>query len=243
MSAISRRDFLKKSSQAISITTLASGVSLTAFAAKQEVDEGVSNEKRWGMLVDTGKLTSEDTEAMVSACQKENGWGNEVHSDDLQKPEWIRKVSVKDRATQKITDLVLMCQHCESPPCVDVCPTNASMKRADGIVLVDAHRCIGCRYCMLACPYDARFFVHETLTEQLPHRPRGKGTVEACTLCVHRVDDGKQPACVEACKSEAVVFGDLYDTNSQISKQLKQYPSTQIRADLNLNTGVRYTNI
>jgi tetrathionate reductase subunit B len=79
-----------------------------------------------------------------------------------------------------------MCQHCEIPPCVDVCPTGASFKRADGIVLVDKHICIGCRYCMMACPYKARSFIHEDLQDQLPHAPRGKGTVESCTLCVHR---------------------------------------------------------
>lgn len=240
---INRRDFLKGSSASIAVTTLAGGVSLTAFANINSDDGAVTNEKRWGMLVDTNKLTDEDTKAMVNACKKENGWGNEVHSDKLQRPEWIRPVKIQDKTTKKITDLVLMCQHCEHPPCVDVCPTNASMKREDGIVLVDAHRCIGCRYCMLACPYDARSFVHETITDQLPHRPRGKGTVESCTLCVHKVDNNEQPACVEACKSGAVIFGDLYDTGSKISQQLKQYPSTQIRTDLNLNTGVRYTNI
>ena len=244
-SEINRRDFLKTScTTAISVTTIASGVSLTAFAQNSVTDDqGVTNQKRWGMLVDTNKLTQEDSQAMVTACKKENGWGNEVYSDDLQKPQWIRPVRIQDKATKKITDLVLMCQHCESPPCVDVCPTNASMKREDGIVLVDAHRCIGCRYCMLACPYDARSFAHEALSDQKPYRPRGKGTVESCTLCVHRVDNGEQPACVEACKSGAVVFGDLYDSNSTISKRLKTQSSTQIRADLNLNTGVRYTDI
>lgn len=240
---INRRDFLKTSSKTIAVTTITSGVSLTAFAERKVDDGRVSNQKRWGMLVDTNKLTQDDTQAMVSACQKENGWGNEIYSDDLQKPEWIRHIQVKDKDTKKITDLVLMCQHCEQPPCVDVCPTNASMKREDGIVLVDAHRCIGCRYCMLACPYNARSFAHETLTDQLPHRPRGKGTVESCTLCVHRVDNDEKPACVEACKSGAVIFGDLYDNNSEISQKLKKYPSTQIRADFGLNTGVRYTNI
>ena len=76
----------------------------------------------------------------------------------------------------------MMCQHCEQPPCVDVCPTGASFKRADGIVLVDKHICIGCRYCMMACPYKARSFVHEALDDQMPDAPRGKGTVESCTL-------------------------------------------------------------
>ncbi len=243
MSEITRRDFLKNSSKTLSVVTVASGVSLTVFANEKQQDVGVTNEKRWGMLIDSNKLTDADMEDMVAACKNEHGWGNEVHSNSLQQQQWIRAAKVKDRHTQKISNLVLMCQHCEYPPCVDVCPTNASMKRADGIVLVDAHRCIGCRYCMLACPYDARSFAHETITDQLPHSPRGKGVVESCNLCVHRVDNSEQPACVEACKSGAVIFGDLYDSSSEINKRLKAYPSQQIRADLNLNTGVRYSNI
>jgi tetrathionate reductase subunit B len=83
-----------------------------------------------------------------------------------------------DRRNGRKTTLPMMCQHCAKPPCVDVCPTGASMKRADGIVLVDRHTCIGCRYCMMACPYKARSFVHEPLTEQNPEVPRGKGCVE-----------------------------------------------------------------
>ncbi len=117
------------------------------------------------------------------------------------------------------------------------------MKREDGIVLVDKHLCIGCRYCMMACPYAARSFVHENLNNQKEHMPRGKGTVEACTMCAHRVDKGKTPACVEAVGIDSVIFGDLYDVNSKINQVLKKIQSTQIRADLNLNTGVRYSGI
>jgi molybdopterin-containing oxidoreductase family iron-sulfur binding subunit len=139
-----------------------------------------------------------------------------------------------------------MCQHCEKPPCVDVCPTGASFKRADGIVLVDKHICIGCRYCMMACPYKARSFVHEPLTDQNPEVPRGKGCVESCTFCVQRVDRGAQPACVEACNAKghnAMVFGDLKDPDSALSKMLKAADSTEVRGDLGLNTGVRYQGI
>jgi len=137
----------------------------------------------------------------------------------------------------------MMCQHCEHPPCVDVCPTGASMKRADGIVLVDKHICIGCRYCMMACPYKARSFIHESMHDQKSHAPRGKGTVESCTMCVHRVDRGDQPACVESCDKGAMMFGDLNDPNSEISKKLATVSSTQIRADLGTSPGVRYSGI
>jgi molybdopterin-containing oxidoreductase family iron-sulfur binding subunit len=140
----------------------------------------------------------------------------------------------------------MMCQHCAEPPCVDVCPTGASFKRADGIVLVDKHICIGCRYCVMACPYQARSFVHAPLSQQKADVPRGKGTVEGCTLCVHKVDKGESPACVSACSSAghgAMLFGDLNDPNSEISQRVASYPTRQIREDLNLNTGVRYSGI
>ena len=141
----------------------------------------------------------------------------------------------------------MMCQHCEHPPCVDVCPTRASFRRADGIVMVNRHTCIGCRYCMMACPYQARSFIHEVVQDQLTDVPRGKGCVESCTLCVHKLDRGEgTTACAEACKAsghEAILFGDLMDPQSEIAKRLKTYPSQQIRPDLELNTGVRYSNV
>jgi len=140
----------------------------------------------------------------------------------------------------------MMCQHCANPPCVDVCPTGASFKRADGIVLVDRHICIGCRYCMMACPYKARSFVHEPHTDQNPEVPRGQGCVEGCTLCVHRVDRGGTPACVEACAAaghNAMLFGDLNDPESAIAKRVREVKTTQVRADLKLDLGVRYEGI
>ena len=115
-----------------------------------------------------------------------------------------------------------MCQHCAEPPCVDVCPTGASFKRADGIVLVDRHTCIGCRYCMMACPYKARSFVHEPLTDQKPDVPRGKGCVESCTLCVHRIDKGGDHRLRRGLRASAghgaIVFGDLNDPESEIAQ-------------------------
>ena len=99
---------------------------------------------------------------------------------------------------------------------------------------------------MMACPYKARSFVHEALEDQKSHAPRGKGTVESCTLCVHRIDKGGIPACVEACADEAggaMLFGDLNDPKSEIAKRVAKYASRQIRADLGLNPGVRYQGI
>lgn len=219
---------------------LAPGVLLRQASAKPS-GQAVSNKVRWGMLIDTNKLT-DGGDAMVAACKKEHGWGDDPHSKPEQQAQWARKVTFQDKASDHQVSLPVMCQHCAEPPCVEVCPTGASFKRDDGIVLVDKHICIGCRYCMMACPYNARSFVHENLENQQPHSPRGIGTVESCNLCVHRVDAGKQPACVEAA-AEAVVFGDLNDPSSAISRSLKKYEAQQIRADLKLNTGVRYWGI
>jgi tetrathionate reductase subunit B len=140
----------------------------------------------------------------------------------------------------------VMCQHCAEPPCVDVCPTGASFKRADGIVLVDRHTCIGCRYCMMACPYKARSFVHEPLHDQKPEVPRGKGCVEACTLCVQRIDRNQIPACVEACAAtghKAILFGNLNDPASEISQRIAVLGASPLRPDLRLNPGVRYQGL
>jgi len=242
----SRRAFLRGSAAALS-ATLAPGVTLYAFggqpAAARSPDQAVSSDVRWGLLIDVNKCTT-DCQECVSACSTENGLqGNGRPLTDAQ---WIRKVTIKAPDTGLERSLPVMCQHCAEPPCVDVCPTGASFKRADGIVLVDKHICIGCRYCMMACPYKARSFVHETLRDQKDHAPRGKGTVESCTMCVHRIDTGRLPACVEACGQSgpgAMIFGDLNDPKSEISVQIAQYPSTQIRADLGLVPGVRYANL
>lgn len=118
------------------------------------------------------------------------------------------------------------------------------MRRVDGIVQVNMHTCIGCRYCMMACPFKARSFVHETLDTQAAHAPMGKGCVTSCNFCVHKVDAGDgTTACAEACDEGALTFGDLYDFESPISKRLREISSRQLRADLNLNQGVRYSNI
>ena len=149
------------------------------------------------MLVDVNRCAA-DCNACVAACDKENGLPGGKTATSAQ---WIRKVELKD-ARGAAQSLPMMCQHCAEPPCVDVCPTGASFKRADGIVLVDRHTCIGCRYCMMACPYRRARSCTSRSTDQKPDVPRGKGCVESCTLCVHRIDRDRIPACVEACAAE-----------------------------------------
>ncbi|EXJ14784.1 sulfate reduction electron transfer complex DsrMKJOP subunit DsrO [Imhoffiella purpurea] len=233
---------------------VAPGVVLHAVQAQADPrSEPVTSDVRWGLVIDTAKC-ADGCSACVDACNEENGLdlqtkpGRESEEKwDRQKAVWIRKVKLQDNQTGRITNLPMMCQHCEDPPCVDVCPTGASFKRADGIVMVDRHLCIGCRYCMMACPYKARSFIHEDLEGQLTSVPRGKGCVESCNLCAHRRDYGEDStACADACAAEghnAIVFGDLKDPNSIISQLLKELSTRQIREDLELNTGVRYAGV
>jgi len=243
----SRRRFLSTAAAAAGVT-LASGVTLYGIIGStnslaNSLANTVTKAVRWAMLVDVGRCAKE-CNACVSACAEENGLtGHNRAATDAQ---WIRKIEVKDPRSGQTKSLPMMCQHCAEPPCVDVCPTGASFKRDDGIVLVDKHNCIGCRYCIMACPYQARSFVHEVVEDQKDHAPRGKGTVEGCTLCVHRIDDGRQPACVEACSvkgGQAMLFGDLNDPESEISKRVASYATQQIRADLGVNPAVRYQNL
>jgi len=233
---IQRRSFLKTTLGAAAVA-IAPGMLL--FDMAHGKSEPVSGKVRWGMLIDTTQC-KDGCNDCVSACNKENGLSGGTSPTDSQ---WIRKIAIKDISSGRELSLPMMCQHCEHPPCVDVCPTNASFKRADGIVLVDKHRCIGCRYCIMACPYKARSFVHEPLHDQNPDVPRGKGTVESCTLCVHRVDQGLLPACAEACPNKAILFGDLNDPDSEIAKKVHSVASVQVRADLRLNPGIRYQGL
>ncbi len=233
---------------AVAGLAVAPGVMLYEVANARPEEQPASSAVRWGMLVDATRCASGCSDC-VSACSTENGWTPVAESKHpRQAPQWIRKLQLEDPLTQLQTNLPMMCQHCAEPPCVDVCPTGASFKRADGIVLVNRHTCIGCRYCMMACPYKARSLVHEHLNDtQKADVPRGIGCVEACTFCVHKVDRGDgTTACAEACAAaghHAILFGDLNDPESEISKRLRELPTKQVRADLKLDLGVRYHGI
>ncbi|MEJ2108124.1 MAG: 4Fe-4S dicluster domain-containing protein [Acidiferrobacteraceae bacterium] len=243
--SITRRKFLGMGAAATAGLSLAPGVRLIDMAEARAPDVPASAKNRWGLLIDTTKC-AKGCSSCVDACATENGVHSERGSPETH-AEWIRKVDVTDPGTGHEFSLPVMCQHCQHPPCVDVCPTGASFKRADGIVLVDKHICIGCRYCMMACPYKARSFEHENVTGQKPYAPRGKGTVESCTLCVQKIDRGDgTTACAEACKKEgheAILFGDLNDPESEISKRVRTTATRAIREDMNLDTSVRYKGI
>jgi len=248
----SRRGFLGAAA-AVTTVTLAPGVVLHRLAVAEPRAEAVTDAVRWGMLIDTTKC-ADGCGACIAACNRESGLDlqekpaeGDAAKWDRQAAKWIRMVKVRDDLTGRESRLPMLCQHCKHPPCVDVCPTGASFRRADGIVMVDRHTCIGCRYCMMACPYKARSFIHEVVDTKLTRVPRGKGCVESCNLCVHRRDNGiPSTACADACATQgggAILFGDLKDPEAPLAKALAAFPSRQIREDLTLDTGVRYAGV
>jgi Fe-S-cluster-containing dehydrogenase component len=138
--------------------------------------------------------------------------------------------------------LPISCQQCDDSPCTNVCPTGATWREPDGIVVIDYDWCIGCRYCMAACPYGARHFnwaepqiPSEEVnpdTHYLGNRPRPRGVVEKCSFCIQRVRDGRYPACLEACPVGARKFGNLLDPNSEIRYVMRTKRTFVLKAEL-----------
>jgi tetrathionate reductase subunit B len=132
-----------------------------------------------------------------------------------------------------------LCMQCENSPCTGVCPVGATYRTEDGIVLVDQERCIGCGYCLLACPYGARYLVPAG-----GQTPRGiAGVADKCTFCYHRITRGQDPACVEVCPVGARIFGDLNDAASPVSVILREKHTTVMRADLGTRPRVHYLGL
>jgi molybdopterin-containing oxidoreductase family iron-sulfur binding subunit len=139
----------------------------------------------------------------------------------------------------------MQCNHCENPPCVKVCPTQATYKDTDGIVVIDYNKCIGCRYCMVACPYNARRFnwaepkvPAELINPLVPLRYHG--VVEKCTFCLHRTRKGRTTRCVEACPNKARTFGNLNDPDSKVSKLIDNERNFRLKEELNTDPQIWY---
>jgi len=202
---------------------------------------------RWGMVIDINKCRPGCT-ACLDACREENNVS--FHGDDRWDVHWIRKVNIKSKIDSNVPEkpMILLCNHCDKPPCAQVCPVQATYKRDDGIVIVDHHRCIGCRYCMIACPYNARQFNFKD-NEDWPnqeHPKRSHGVAEACTLCAHRLDQGRPPACVEACRevgAGALYVGDLNDPDSDVSRFISTVAVKRLREDLGTEPKVYYIGL
>ena len=202
---------------------------------------------KWGMVVDLNKCRPDCT-ACLDACRQENNVA--FHGDDRWDIHWIRKVTLENKIGSSTTEksVILLCNHCENPPCAQVCPVQATYKREDGIVIIDHHRCIGCRYCMIACPYNARYFNFKDdehwVNKDLPKRSHG--VAESCNFCAHRLDVGKMPACVEACAKEgsgALFVGDLNDPESNVSRLVSSNSVKRIREDLGTEPKVFYIGL
>jgi tetrathionate reductase subunit B len=161
-----------------------------------------AHQKRYVLVIDSRKCIN--CKACVVACRAENG------VPLIKSRNWISEERRGDWPKLLAAFEPEQCHHCESPACVRVCPTGASYQRADGIVAIKESDCVGCRYCMIACPYDARFFRED------------KGVVEKCDLCARRVDRGELPACVETCPSKVRIFGDMNNPNSQLRELLSK---------------------
>jgi len=253
----SRRSFLKVAGVSALGTGLlkpvadllaASGGHGEAPAEKVYKNEKALKAKQWAMVIDTRKFGSEkDLRPIIEACHKIHN----VPSIDNKRHEikWIWEEEFKHAFPdqelrffpERIEHLpfLVFCNQCENPPCVRACPTKATFKRDDGIVLMDFHRCIGCRFCMAACPYGSRSFNFRDprpfIKETNPKFPtRMKGVVEKCNFCEERLAVGQIPACVEA-SNGALVFGDLEDPESDVRKLLRE--NFTIRRKQALGTG------
>jgi molybdopterin-containing oxidoreductase family iron-sulfur binding subunit len=184
----------------------------------------------------------------MNACRKENNVA--LHGDPRWDIHWIRKVGIKEKDSPDSAEksVPLLCNHCEDPPCAQVCPVQATYKREDGIVIVDHHRCIGCRYCMIACPYNARYFNYKD-NPDWPNKDfpkRSHGVAESCNFCAHLVDQGEKPACVQACEkidAKALCFGDLNDSGSEVSQLVANTPTKRLREDLGTQPKVYYVGL
>jgi len=252
----SRRTFLKIAG--ISALGLSAKPVFNAFAVSEEhggkkearviTKKGALTAKRWAMVIDTTKFKSaKDLEPIIEACHKIHNIP--VLENKRHEIKWIWEEEFKhafpDLENEHINDRIkhlpflVLCNHCQDAPCVRACPTKATFKQEDGIVAMDFHRCIGCRFCMAACPYgsrsfnfrDPRPFIKET-NKKFPTRM--KGVVEKCNFCSELLAEGKQPACVEA-SGGALVFGDLDDPESEVRKLLKS--NYTIRRKTALGTG------
>lgn len=195
---------------------------------------------RWGMVIDLERCIG--CNACTLACKSENGTPKGVL--------WARvlETEIGKYPNARREFLPVLCNHCANPPCVEVCPTGATYQRSDGIVMQDYDVCIGCRYCMMACPYDVRFFMDEIQRyyeepnqyEDETYAQFQVNTVTKCIFCYHRVDQGLDPACVITCPTECRIFGDLNDPDSHPSRLIRERRGYVLRPETGADPRVYY---
>jgi Fe-S-cluster-containing hydrogenase components 1 len=257
--SINRRQFLRRAG---AVTALGIGGSFVVTgirgkvanaAAEYETSQQGLKANHWAMVVDMDKFkTEEDFTRVIQSCDSIHNipdFGNP--KDEIK---WIWKDDFEHTFTEpqneylseefKKLPFIVTCNHCENPPCVKACPTGATFKRADGIVTMDYHRCIGCRFCMGACPFGARSFNFRDprpfiKTNNPDYPTRTIGVVEKCTFCVERLGKGLMPACVEA-SNGGLIFGDLGDPNSEVRKIISTQYTIRRKPELGTQPSVYY---
>jgi tetrathionate reductase subunit B len=174
---------------------------LVGQSAADASDSTSASGRRLAMVVDLDRCVG--CQACSVACKAEHG----VRLGGFRS--WVLAKEVGRYPNVTRVFLPRLCNHCEHPPCVDVCPTGATYKRDDGLVDIDRSRCIGCRHCMAACPYGSRYFNPSRSPDEGRFPALTHGTVDKCDFCAHRVDNGVVPACVNTCPAGARLFGDM----------------------------------
>lgn len=197
---------------------------------------------KYGMVIDLKSCVG--CYSCVMACKAENSTSANVFWNRVEAKEEGQYPSARLKFTP------ISCMHCDNPSCVSVCPTGAAYKREDGIVLIDEKKCIGCGYCVHACPYDVRVLLHDlqgaypefglTEYENLGFQKHSKGTVEKCTFCAHRLEQGLEPACVKTCPAKARHFGDLSDPTSDPARLLAEKGGSVLLEHLGTKPKVYY---
>jgi len=218
--------------------------------------------KRWAMVIDMTRINEEIMDKCIEACHRQH------NVPDLGNPKeeikWIWKETYEHTFPGQRHEYIgekfahqyflLMCNHCSNPPCCRVCPTKSTWQREDGIVMMDQHRCIGCRFCMAACPYGVRSFnwgdprkAPEEKNQGFPfnrdYPTRTKGVVEKCTFCAERLAKGLLPACVEAAneiEKDVLIFGDLADPESGVREALRSSYTIRRKPELGSEPNVYY---
>jgi len=216
-----RRGFIKR---LLGGATAATALVATASSAGSVAKQTAASKKRtkqYGMVIDTRRCTG--CHACSVACKAE-------FDVPLGKTRsWVEYTEKGNFPNVTRQFLPRLCNHCSKPQCVDVCPTGATYKRKqDGIVVVDSGVCIGCKYCIQACPYDARFLNPVT------------GFADKCDFCIHRVSKGLEPSCVVTCVGGARIFGDVNDPESEVSKTIAKNPVTVLRPGMGTEPNVYY---
>jgi molybdopterin-containing oxidoreductase family iron-sulfur binding subunit len=243
---MNRREFLKRGGLLLAGSVCAYGLPplLTAISVS---DKKQRAKVKWGMVIDLNKCLL-DCDECVKACRQEN---NIACTEDKKRDvHLIRKVKIEREYPVHSGEksVLLLCNHCDDPPCAQACPVQATYKRDDGIVIVDHHRCIGCRYCMISCPYNARYFNYRenSIWSNKNHPKSSHGVPESCDFCAHLLRLGKKPACVAACEGigiGAITFGDLNSPDSDISRLIANNTAKGIREDLGTKPKVYYIGL